>query len=64
MNDRKFGSLWENTSHNGKTFLSGEMTINGKKIRIVAFKRMEKKNDKEPDWDILTAKEQTSNLEI
>jgi len=57
MSDRKFGSLWENSSKNGQVFLGGEIIINGKKIKVVCFKRFEKKNDKEPDWDILTARE-------
>jgi hypothetical protein len=57
MSDRKFGSLWKNTSKTGMEFLGGEMIVNGKKIKIVAFERGEKKNDKEPDWDLLLAKE-------
>jgi len=53
INNRKIGALWEKTSaKTGNQFWSGELIINNKKYPIVAFKR-NKKNEKEPDIDIL-----------
>ena len=51
--ERKFGSLWENESKKGTMFLGGEMIVNGKKVKIVAFKRLEKKNDKASRTEIV-----------
>lgn len=50
--NRKIGALWAKTGKSGKEFWSGELVINGKKHSIVAFKR-NKKQEKEPDIDIL-----------
>jgi len=61
MNERKIGALWTKQSQKGE-FMSGELTINGEKHPIVAFKR-DKRNDKEPDWDILKSLPQ-KGLEI
>jgi len=58
MNNRKIGCLWKKTSQKtGKEFWSGELIINNKKYPIVAFLR-DKKNEKEPDIDILKSQEQ------
>ena len=56
MGKRKFGSLWEHTNQNGDIFFSGELFVDGKKVDIVVFRRREKINDREPDWDILVAR--------
>ena len=54
MEDRKIGAMWAKTGNKGE-YMSGELVINGNKVAIVAFKR-EKRNEKEPDWDILKSK--------
>ncbi|MFA5543300.1 MAG: hypothetical protein WDA47_05965 [Bacilli bacterium] len=55
MNGRKVGALWIQEGQKGK-YYSGELIVNGKKVRIVAFNR-DKRNPKEPDIDILLARE-------
>lgn len=42
-------------------FLAGEIIIDGKKERVVCFKR-DKRNDKEPDWGILKARGQNEGF--
>lgn len=61
-NNRKFGALWKKEK-DGRVYMTGEMTVNGKEIKIVCFLR-EKKSDKEPDFDILTARELKQGLSI
>ena len=61
-NNRKFGALWKK-SKNDREFMSGEIIVNDKKIRIVCFKR-DKVSDKEPDWDILTTEEHNEGLKV
>ena len=56
MNDSKIGAMWEKVSKNNTKFLSGEIEIGEEKIKIVAFPRVEKRSEKEPDWDILKSK--------
>jgi hypothetical protein len=56
MNDDKIGALWENTTGKGQKYLSGQIEIDGKKIRIVAFKNGYKKEDKHPDWNIMISR--------
>jgi len=63
MENRKFGALWVKTNKDGGEYMSGEMIINEKKINIVAFKR-DKKNPKEPDWDILIGQDKKEGLTI
>lgn len=57
MENRKFGALWKKINKEGNEFFSGEMIINGKKISIVVFSRGNKKNEKEPDYDILISQD-------
>ena len=42
-------ALWNRTSKNGKQYLSGFVTINGNKIKVVAFVN-EKTKDTQPDF--------------
>ena len=61
-NNRKFGALWKKVK-NEKEYLSGEIIVNDKKIKIICFQR-DKKRDIEPDWDILTAIEPNQGIKI
>jgi hypothetical protein len=54
MEDDKMGAFWVKEGKNGE-YMSGELLINGEKVRVVAFKR-DKRNEKEPDWDIKKSK--------
>ena len=56
MENRKIGALW-NKDTGDRHFMTGELLINGEKVKIVVFMRR-KISDKEPDWDILLGREQ------
>lgn len=43
--------MWNQTSTKGE-YMSGELDIDGTITKIVVFKR-DKRNEREPDWDIL-----------
>jgi hypothetical protein len=64
MENRKFGALWSRKNKDGGEYYSGELIINDQKIKIVCFKRTEKKNEKEPDWDILVGKDKEEGLKV
>lgn len=51
-NENEIGALWERTSGGGNTFLSGQITINGEQIEIVAF-AVNSDNPKAPAWRLL-----------
>jgi hypothetical protein len=62
MENRKVGAIWEKEGANGK-FYSGELLINGRKIKIVLFKNKDKQGN-QPDWDILVAREREIGIEV
>ena len=62
MENRRFGALWIKQGAKGE-FMSGELTINDKKIPIVCFKN-EKQNEKQPDWDILIAEDKSKGITV
>lgn len=47
----ELGALWTKVNTRGE-FMTGEIEINGEKIKIVCFPNA-KKNDKSPDWRVL-----------
>ncbi len=60
MNEAKVGSLWERTSKNGEPYMSGELIINGKTVKIVAFRNKQEwidENEKRPQWEIRKSKD-------
>ena len=58
----KIGALWEKESRKGQSFMSGEIEVNGRKVKIVCFKNTHKEEgDKRPDWNILESEERKSN---
>jgi len=59
---RKIGAIWGKEGANGK-FFSGELLINGKKIKIVLFKNRDKQGN-QPDYDILVAREREIGIEV
>lgn len=66
MNEAKIGSLWEKTSANGLPYMSGELLINGKTVKIVAFRNKQEwidENEKRPQWEIQVSKDKIG-LEI
>lgn len=56
INPDKIGALWSKKTLSGKDYYSGEIEINGEKIKIVCFSRESKRSEREPDWDILISK--------
>ena len=50
------GALWETRSRNGLSFMTGNVEVNGHRMKIVAFKNANKKTDKHPDWRIFISK--------
>lgn len=52
MKNEQLGALWLNESKNGNKYMSGELEINGEKIRIVVFKNTKQK-ETHPDYKIL-----------
>jgi len=62
MENRKVGAIWEKEGANGR-FYSGELLINGRKIKIVLFKNKDKQGN-QPDWDILVARKRDVGIEV
>lgn len=56
------GALWIKTSARGE-YMTGTVQIGEIKVKVVAFKNTNKKNQNEPDWRILESKpmEQKTN---
>jgi hypothetical protein len=54
MNEKwtKLGGLWKRTSSSGKTYLSGEVEIDGKKTFISVWINSKGDNPKRPDYII------------
>jgi uncharacterized protein (DUF736 family) len=59
MNDRpkgdELGALWEKDNGKG-TFFTGNVLINGEKVKIVAFRNSHKTNANSPDYRILRSR--------
>ena len=49
---KSIGGLWSYTSKAGENYISGNIEIDGKKHRFVAFKNKYKKEEKHPDCQI------------
>lgn len=49
---KEVGGLWKKTDKHGKTYSSGQIEINGKKLTIMVFPNKGKKEDKHPDAQI------------
>lgn len=66
MNNLKVGALWNKIDKNGKAYMSGELLINGKTVKIVAFRNKQEwidENEKRPHWEIQVSKDKIG-LEI
>ena len=50
------GALWLKTSKEGNNYMGGMVVINGVKTNIVVFKNNNKKEDRQPDYNILQSK--------
>lgn len=54
--EREIGAFWTKDSSNGK-FLTGSISIDGSKIRVVMFPNRNKNNDKAPDYRLYVSKD-------
>lgn len=54
----KIGALWEKTSNGGKSYMSGEVKIDGKVTKLVVFRNKKGDNPKRPDWSVYISKPQ------
>lgn len=52
-NLKKAGALWLHKTKTDKPFFTGEIEINGEKMRVFVFKNNMKESDKHPDWNVL-----------
>ena len=62
MEDLKAG-LWEKKSQKGTTYYGGKVKIDKKEYKILLFKVGEKKNDKQPDYNIILKEEKEEKKE-
>lgn len=54
----KIGALWLKTSPKGEKYMSGQIELNGEKIRLAVFKNSKKELEKHPDYNILLSGQQ------
>jgi len=54
--EREIGAFWTKESSNGK-YLTGSVSIDGSKIRVVMFPNRNKNNDKAPDYRLYISKD-------
>ncbi len=57
-NPNRIGALWIKRKGNN-VFMSGELEIDGEKIRILVFKNTYKETDNQPDYNILLPREES-----
>lgn len=50
----RIGGAWKQKTKKGDTYLSCLIEVNGQKIKFSIFPNSEKKNDKSPDYNIVT----------
>ena len=51
--NNSIGALWIKKSAKGVSYLSGNIEINGQKIKIAVLKNTYKKTERQPDYRIL-----------
>ena len=56
--------LWEKKSQKGNIYYYGKTKINGKEYKISLFKVGEKKNEKQPDYNMLIKEVEEQKEEI
>lgn len=61
--ENELGALWWKKGQKG-IFLSGHIIVNGEKIQIVCFEKRNKKNEKQPDFDILKSDPDWKNKKV
>ncbi len=53
--NNKIGALWNKTSGAGREYMSGEITVEGKKLSIVVFPNNPRPGKNDPNFQILLA---------
>ena len=54
--EKSVGGVWVRTSQGGKDFLGIQVTIDGVKHNLIAFRNGFKKEDKHPDYQIYVSR--------
>ncbi len=49
----RMGAMWEKEDKYERTYMSGEIDVDGKTIGVVMFRNFRKERDGSPDWYIL-----------
>lgn len=57
-NPNRIGALWIKRKNNN-VFMSGELEIDGEKIRILVFKNTYKEQDNQPDYNIMLPRDES-----
>jgi len=53
MSDKKIGALWKKTTQTGKTLLTGNIEVNGEKIKLAVFDNgYKQEGTRQPDYII------------
>jgi len=60
---KKIGAVWKHQK-DGKTFLTGDLDLIICKLKIGLFKRENKKNQNEPDYDVVLLEDMPQKKEI
>lgn len=60
----KIGALWLKTTPKGERYMSGQIELNGEKIRLAVFKNSKKELEKHPDYNILLSGQQSQQQSV
>lgn len=52
-NESVIGALWRKTGKNGKVYLSGQITVDGKRVQVMIFTNTRKNNSTHPDYNVV-----------
>lgn len=55
------GALWEKFTKAGQSYFTGNVEVNGAKIKIVVFKNNKKSKETQPDYNILISQPPAQN---
>lgn len=58
----KCGAFWSKVSKAGVDYFSGELTLDGKKIKVVMFSNTKKEKANQPDLQMYLSEEKKENI--
>ena len=63
--NQAIGGLWRHKTGDGKVYLSGEVTVDGKRYRIAVFKNdFKKEGENTPDYRVYPSKVKDGDGEL